>query len=121
MRDLNTPPFDETRMRDVEMRLYGCEGNDKCGIFRIRYPGSGADLGVIASSGEGWDHVSVSLPDRVPSYEEMRFIAMVFFKEDEYAMQLHVPSRTHVNVHPYCLHWWRPHDVQIPVPPLNMV
>lgn len=71
----------------------------KSGVFRLR---------VIVSAGQGWDHVSVSLPNRCPTWEEMDFVKNLFFKEDEVAMQLHVNGKTKINLHPYCLHLWRP-------------
>jgi hypothetical protein len=47
--------------------------------------------------------VSISLPDRCPTWAEMSFIHGRFFKGDEEAMQL-VPSADHINNHPYTLH-----------------
>jgi hypothetical protein len=47
----------------------------------------------------------------------MEHVAKLFFQDDEVAMQLHLPPDQHINVHPYVLHWWRPHDQQIPLPP----
>jgi hypothetical protein len=76
-----------------------------------------AHLKVIASDGGGWDHVSVSLPGRCPTWDEMEFIKRTFFRDDETAMQLHVPASEHIDIHPYCLHIWRPHDMPIPLPP----
>jgi hypothetical protein len=38
----------------------------------------------------------------------MAFVKRLFFRDDETAMQLHVPASDHVNQHPYCLHLWRP-------------
>ncbi len=76
---------------------------------------------VVASWGEGWDHVSISLARRCPSWDEMEWIKKIFFKDDELVMQLHVPTGKHINVHPNCLHLWRPQDQEIPIPPLWMV
>ena len=76
---------------------------------------------LIASSGEGWDHVSVSRSSRCPNWPEMEHIKRLFFLDHETAMQLHVPPSEHVNHHPYCLHIWRPLGVEIPVPPSIMV
>lgn len=101
---------------------HGWAGNDTCGAFFIRM--SNADktpLFIIASVSHGWDHVSVSLPDRCPTWEEMAFVARRFFKPDEIAYQLHVPSTIHINNHPFCLHWWRPHNDHIPIPPTILV
>ncbi len=95
------------------------------GAFRVPGP-CGRELMVIASSGDEslgilWEHVSVSLPNRCPNWPEMEFIAGLFFKDDETAMQLHVPASDHVNNHPYCLQWWRPQNVPIPRPDAMMV
>lgn len=78
---------------------------------------------VIASNGQGWEHVSVSLPDyeRCPTWPEMCQIKGMFWDEDDCAMQLHPPVSAHVNNHQYCLHLWRPIGVEIPVPPPYMV
>lgn len=109
------------RRRDMERRFYGCEGDDTCGYFVLNGVKFQRALKVIASSGEGWDHVSVSLPDRCPTWAEMEQVKRLFFRDDETAMQLHVPPSDHVNCHPFCLHLWRPHDVEIPRPPSIMV
>ena len=66
---------------------------------------------------EPWDHVSVSREKRVPNWHEMSRIHRMFFKDNEIAMQLHVPSPDHINVHPNCLHLWRSHNEKIPLPP----
>lgn len=105
------------RRSDLERRHYGFEGDDGCGMFIVTSPKLKNALKVIASSGEGWDHVSVSLPHRCPTWGEMEHIKRLFFRDDETAMQLHVPPTDHISVHPYCLHLWRPHDVEIPRPP----
>lgn len=103
----------------------------KCGAFVIPSPVDGLDLRCVVSAGESsdrlhglppWDHVSVSRIDRCPWWEEMDFIARLFFRPHETAMQLHVPAADHVNHHPYCLHLWRPAGLKkIPLPPSIMV
>ena len=72
---------------------------------------------VIASWGGGWDHVSVSLPNRCPIWPEMDFIKSVFWHPNEVVMQLHITSKRKINVHPYCLHMWKPQTKTIPLPP----
>lgn len=93
---------------------------DLGGCFII--PRYGVELRVIAGSGDGWDHVSVStnLP-RTPSWAEMEHVKRLFFEDHETAMQLHVPPADHLSHHDYVLHLWRPHDVDIPRPPADMV
>lgn len=107
---------------DNTREFFGGIGDETCGVFNVTVPwrppyGYGRVFRVIASSGLGWDHVSVSLPDRCPTWDEMEFIKRTFFKPDEVAMQLHLPPADHINRHPYCLHLWRPHAVAIPLPP----
>lgn len=80
-----------------------------------------ADLGVIASYGGHWDHVSVSLPDRCPTWEEMGDVRRIFFEPDAWVMQLHPPGPKKINMHPFCLHLWRPQDRDIPIPPEWMI
>ncbi len=76
---------------------------------------------VIASDGGGWEHVSVSLPGRCPTWDEMCKIKTLFWTADACVMQLHPPRSEWVNNHPYCLHLWRPVGQAIPMPPSIMV
>ena len=120
MRDLTE--LDRYRLRGADVAAaYGWDGDGSCGAFRFRSPVDGRPLIVIASSGERWDHVSVSRQGRCPNWDEMEWIARQFFRADEVAMQLHAPASDHVNVHKHCLHWWRPHDQPIPRPPALFV
>ena len=82
---------------------------------------AGETLRIIATSGDGWDHISVSLARRCPTWAELELVKRTFFKDDETAMQLHVPPDEHVNNHEFCLHLWRPLDQPIPRPPAIMV
>ena len=86
----------------------------------LRWTGT-EPLQFIASWGLGWDHVSVSLSGRCPTWKEMSFVKDIFFEIDETAMQLHVPYADHVNCHTNCLHLWRPQNTTIPRPPAIMV
>lgn len=95
----------------------------EAGVFFVPRPGEEGsyDLKIIASTGNGWNHVSVSLPMRCPTWAEMELVKRLFFKPDEVAMQLHVAVANHVNMHPNVLHLWRPTDQLIPLPPIDMV
>lgn len=90
------------------------------GLFFIRHAGQ-ATLRVIAGVGDGWEHVSVSLPNRCPTWAEMCKIKELFWDEDDCVMQLHPPKEDWVNNHEFCLHLWRPLDIDIPRPPAMMV
>lgn len=120
MRDLTE--LDEYRMRGPSVvEIFGTEGGSHGGAFVVASSVDGSPLRVIASNGDGWDHVSVSRRDRCPTWEEMERVKRLFFKPTETAMQFHVPVDRHINVHPYCLHLWRPHFSGVALPPSIMV
>ena len=90
---------------------WGCNG-----AFCILNP-FGPSLNVIASDGAGWDHVSVSLRDRCPTWPEMCYVKDLFFLEEECVLQFHPAKADYVNQHPNCLHLWRPQGKAIEMPP----
>ncbi len=94
----------------------GDEGN---GYFEI--PGIGSILRVIASNEEGWDHLSVSTVRRCPNWPEMKKVKELFFLDEELAFQIFPAKKDYVNCHPHCLHWFRPQEIEIPIPPKNMI
>jgi hypothetical protein len=101
------------------------------GAFYILCRETGAQLAVIASDGTvweecglplpKWEHVSVSLASRTPTWVEMQFVKRIFWRDDECVVQFHPTSDRYVNVHPYCLHMWKPIGVEMPVPPVEAV
>ena len=100
---------------------YGSNQGDDYGAFCIPGP-CGRGLLVIASSGDTnpeipWEHVSVSLRNRCPNWEEMCYIKSLFWDDEETVMQLHPPKSKWINNHPYCLHLWKPTKEAIPLPP----
>lgn len=115
MRDLcNLDPF--------RVPLFGHKGDSRNGAFVIPVAGQTTVLRVIASNGDGWDHLSVSVggEQRCPTWAEMEFVKNRFIG-DVAAMQLHLSEGDHINVHPYTLHIWRPQQRHIPLPPKWMV
>lgn len=84
------------------------------GAFEI--PWGKITFRVICSDGAGWEHVSVSLPLRCPTWEEMCYVKDLFWDEHECVMQLHPPKSEYVNNCPTCLHLWRPTSQLIPMP-----
>lgn len=71
----------------------------KVGIFRLR---------CVAACGQGWDHVSVSLDCRCPTWAEMDAVKRMFWHDHEVVMQLHINDERKVNTYQYVLHLWRP-------------
>lgn len=127
MRDLR----ELDKYRDVlqEHKLFGGSDDDlrkNGGCFWIPTKGSRKGLKVVASSGEipvsqGWDHVSVSLPNRCPTWEEMCKVKDLFFYPHEVCFQLHPAQSDNISNHSFCLHIWRNIHQNIPLPPPEMV
>ena len=105
----------------VSVPPYESSFGDDFGAFKIPYPRTRQRLAVIANNANSdsawWEHVSVSLPNRCPNWPEMDFIKDLFWMPSETVMQLHVPKDDHRNLHPHCLHLWRPTRAEIPRPP----
>jgi hypothetical protein len=93
------------------------EGNK--GAFVVPYQSNKST--VIISDEGGWDHVSVSLKNRNPNWDEMCFIKNLFFEPEELAIQYHPPKSLYKNVHNHCLHLWRCQDYPHILPPIWMV
>lgn len=53
-----------------------------------------------------WHHVSVSLPDRLPTHDEMAYVKDQFIGQEREAYSVWAPLSRHVNDHKYCLHLW---------------
>ncbi len=82
---------------------------------------SRCNLNFIMSWGAGWEHCSVSIPTRCPSWEQMCVMKDLFWNDDEECMQLHPAKKDYVNNMKYCLHIWKPINEKIPMPPSIMV
>jgi hypothetical protein len=95
----------------------GFLGDQSNGFFLIQPRG----LTVIVSTGYGWEHASVSRRSSCPTYEDMDYVKRSVWAPEDCAMQLHVPESEHISRHPYCLHLWRPLEVDIPRPPAILV
>jgi hypothetical protein len=119
MRDSLPENFERGRIREGH---FASSESDGCmGAFEVQGP-SGAKLRVISSGGQDeWEHVSVSTSHRTPNWREMCFVKDAFWREDECVIQYHPPKRDYVNIHPNCLHLWRPMDRDILMPPLEML
>ena len=92
------------------------------GDFRIPRPGG---ILTVVSSGtamgrdgdHGWEHVSVSLPHRCPTWEEMCYVKNLFWRDDETVVQFHPKKSEYKNEHPYVLHMWKKMDHEYELPP----
>ena len=81
-------------------------------------------LKIIASNGEGWEHVSVSIfshENKTPTWGNMCLVKNMFWDEEECVVQYHPPKSEYVNHHPGCLHLWRKIGFDYPTPPAILV
>jgi hypothetical protein len=79
----------------------------------------------IASDGEGWQHVSVSLVGMKatpPKWDVMCLVKDLFWEAEDSVIQIHPKVSEYVNFHPGCLHLWRCTDGrEQPLPPSILV
>lgn len=74
---------------------------------------------IIMSWDGGWEHLSIA-PIRIgktPSWELMCKFKEMFFKDEEACVQYHPKKSEYINIHPNCLHIWRPLYEKLPTPP----
>ena len=92
------------------------------GMFRFYLEGS--PIRVIASDGEGWQHVSVTIEgggSKPPPWWVMCRVKDLFWEDEDWVCQFHPAKSQYVNNHPGCLHLWRPTAEKLPIPKANMV
>jgi hypothetical protein len=112
----------------------GPRGAGPFGAFSLVHPDSGRRLNVIVCDGRfeeaaklppdhpafKWEHVSVTI-DRpfgiCPTWAEMCWIKDLFWEPTECVLQYHPAKADYINIHPGCLHLWRPKTETIPIPP----
>lgn len=115
---------DSFRIRKGE---WATASGDAFGAFFVPCELGRPPLKIIATDGhneEGlaeWEHVSISLPDRCPTWEEMAYVKALFWSEEDCVLQFHPPRGEYVNNHPFCLHLWRPVGIAVPMPPSILV
>lgn len=75
---------------------------------------------VQADAQTEWEHVSISMADRCPTWEEMCYIKDLFWEPEETVVQYHPPKSEYVNMAKYCLHLWH-FKGEMPSPPKHYV
>jgi hypothetical protein len=78
----------------------------------------------IEEDGRRWLHVSVSRPNRCPSWEDMDAVKRIFVGDHRVAYQVHPPRAEHYNALPAgggprwgtVLHLWAPLEGEPPLP-----
>jgi hypothetical protein len=70
---------------------------------------------------DGWEHLSVSFKNKIPSWDCMQEMKELCFKDDEECFQLHPKADDYVNNNEYTLHIWRPVEGMKQIPPSILV
>jgi hypothetical protein len=84
---------------------------DRFGWFEIPTSATGPKLRVmVAPSDDQWQHVSVSLASRCPTWDEMCLVKDLFFEDEDVVVQFHPKKTQYVNNAKYCLHLWKLND-----------
>jgi len=96
-------------------------GNNGAFLVDVRTAKRIAPLRIIASDGKGWEHVSISLENKCPSWQDMCIIKNLFWDEEDCVIQYHPPRSEYVNNNEFCLHLWRKSGYEFPLPPSIMV
>lgn len=79
------------------------------------------NLKIIASDGEGWEHVSVSVKTlAIPAWSTMCKVKDLFWDKEDWVIQYHPAESEYVDNYP-CLHLWRPVGQDFPKPPSWLV
>ena len=118
---MKTTPPNEFRVsrKDVPHPLLNTSDKDgMMGVFHI--PHNGETFTVVVNDSRvdnKWEHVSVSLNRRCPTWEEMCYIKSLFWEEEETVIQFHPKKSQYRNLHPYCLHMWRDVTKEHELPP----
>jgi len=115
--------FDKIEKYRNTKGFYATRKGDPFGMFFIPYKLKHI-LRIMATDGNdefGWEHVSVSLPKRCPTWEEMCFVKSLFWSDDEVVIQIHPKKEDYVNQHNFCLHLWKNKNQEIITPPPILV
>lgn len=112
---MKTP--EQYRVKEGQLASTYLDENNGCFVIPFR----NYEFIVIASDGDDWEHVSVSLKNRPPNWEEMCFIKDLFWDEEDCVIQYHPPKSEYINNMNTCLHMWKPVGKEILRPPKILV
>ena len=117
--------------RDKTDQQFATQPGDRFGLFCVKSLTTGATLRVIVGPAElwetdgvpgpPWDHVSVSKIYKPPTWDEMCYVKLLFFGDEECVVQFHPPKSQYVNLYPNVLHLWKLANGSFPMPPIECV
>lgn len=59
---------------------------------------------------KAWIHASISRPDRMPDYDDIKLMQAAVFGKAGESYMVFPPEDRHVNIHKFCLHLYGPMD-----------
>ena len=89
------------------------------GYFEVILKGQ---LRIISSGSDkesGWEHVSISHQEQVPTWKEMCYIKELFWRDDETVLQL--KKSMYINCHLFTLHLWKKIGKEVELPPRELL
>lgn len=108
---------EECRIKTGPMGSNSSYGNN--GAFGMQI--AGIRYFAIASDHLGWEHISISLDNRCPTWDEMCLMKSLFWDDEDCVVEYHPPKSSYVNNDPFTLHMWKCADTLFPQPPSFMV
>ena len=98
------------------------EENEDEGIMGIYFDmKSYRELSFVFTWNNGWEHLSVSMPNRTPTWDQMCTMKDIFWNEDEVCVEYHPRKSDYVNLHEHCLHIWKPIEKELITPNKELV
>jgi hypothetical protein len=107
----------------VKDGVWGTKEGDSKGLFFVPlWNRPSTILRILCAPMDGeWQHVSVSLPNRCPTYTEMDMVIEMFWGKDVTVVQFHVKESQKINNCSTCLHLWKKRDEEYELPPSILV
>ena len=119
---MNLEKLNKFRVKDG---MWKTTDTDKFGFFFIGIKPGTPPLKVMSAPFDtphkDWEHVSVSLPNRCPTWDEMCKVKDLFWDKNQTVIQFHPPEGEYVNNCGFCLHLWRNVKNKTEIPPTDLV
>lgn len=116
-------PFEEITQDKRILKIYKNIETDQVAKLKVEVRSNKASDKCLVSLTicKGWEHLSVSHKNKIPSWLTMQEMKELFFEDDEECFQLHPKADDYINNNEYTLHIWRPIHMIFPTPPSILV
>jgi hypothetical protein len=117
---MRNKPTDKVEVGRLRFGDFRTRPGEQYGMFVVQGP-CGRKLRIMVGTGTDeipWEHVSVSIEgNRPPNWQEMCWVKEQFWTDEETVVQFHPRKTEYVNIHPNCLHLWKPYRGDVVLPP----